>query len=1622
MRARSKTGNVAEILPYNRVFMSFMTSGIQNGEQNYWCMTTFYVVFALLTNLLSETDRPSLSPTSEPALIIPMDCNCTITQSGSTYPISALLGNETAVEFYSYGVPDISSANTGLELQNGLIIFLYEDTNTGVISLFLIADIANDGTGGTMEFEANCLPDNAFVSVQDDPGEFFGSPPLITGNWSWSDCCTDGGVIEDIGCNNTLNLDLLVSSGLDSIVWLTGDIADPDQILLNMNGDAITINCGGGVCCPVGFDTEIEIINASCPDTQDGSIDISPKDGLPPYTYQWSNGATTEDLTDLMHGTYEVTITDSQGCTDELTISVALSPGIPPAEPTGITLCSESTEAIFDLTSVENIINLGMGFIVLWFQNADMTGPIGNPSSYLSGTATVYAVVDNGACISDPVPITLEVILEPVATPTTVNACEEENGMATFDLTDLQDIVSGGLGSVAWYLDADLSNPISDPTEFLTASTTVYAIVNDGTCISNPAAVELIVDPKPEGNATGAELCGDEYNEATFDLTLLDNTISGGLGTVEWFFDQELTDPIVNPTEFLTNSTTVYATVFDGICYSDPIAIVLSVETTPEGNPVTAELCDDGTGMALFNLFDYNAQVSGGQGVVEWYYDLLLLDPIPFPESFNTVSTVVYATVDNGICISAPIEVTLNVIQSPVGNPTFIETCADNNGQGTFDLTSVNTEVSGGIGSVLWFEDAQGNLDIENDTAYQSSGSTVYAQVINGECESGFVPVSLVIVDSVSAAPALYELCDNGNGMAVFNLPSIDDAVSGGSGQVTWYLDPLTTMVINAPQTFLSGDTIVYATVTAGDCISDAVPITLMILASPQATSTSIALCGNAEGEATIDLTAVDTLISGNVGVVLWYGDAMLGMSIPDPNAFFTGDTIVYAVVSNGACTSPPVAIPISVSQGISAFTDTMELCIPAGDTLPVSLRQSDLVVSGGSGIVNWFIDPAGLMAILNPVAFPISTSTTVYANVSVGECTSALVPVELIVAASPVATPVTLQRCGDANGEAIFDLTAYDTLVSGNTGFVLWFGDPAATLEIPDPTSFTSGDTILYAVVGNVFCGSLPVPVTLNVVDSLAASAITIEECVIGNGMATLNLTQSDFAISAGGGTVFWFTDVLGTDTITNTTAFVSGDNIIYAVVAADGCVSDVVPVIIDIANADTPQLDCAFSSIDSIVITWTSIANNFQISYTINGQPIGAPVVSSVTEFHLGNLAQGDEVTLSVSALFDLPCMPMTTSITCTTEVCPPQYGAFTAIPVSSCRNDMPFVLAALPFGIGQFMGDGVVGNTFFPNLVTGDSAIVTYSWDDAVTGCSYSISESIVMFDPLSPPMVDCKSNTLSSVSFEWTASALESGYMYSINNGPVSQAFMTTTDSVLVANLNEGDAVTLFLWSIGNSPCGNSDTVSVTCITKQCELATVVCVDPGPLCSQDDPIQLDVVIGGLSGTPTITWTGTGITSPAGIFDPALAGPGTANVFVTVDADGCVYQSFLDIQVLQQPDATFEVSGTPCLDSSLHVTFTGQAFGNSEWNWELDGGTVVSGSLPLDFSVQWPSPGDYALNLQINWNICSSEPFSIPVQIDAPLDTPVISCVEEDYYSIIIEWESIPGATQYAPHKEK
>ncbi|WP_103071456.1 Ig-like domain-containing protein [Aquimarina sediminis] len=72
-----------------------------------------------------------------------------------------------------------------------------------------------------------------------------------------------------------------------------------------------------------------------CKGEATGAIDLTVDQGTPPYTFAWSNGATSEDLTNLTAGTYTVIVTDASNCTSTSSITIN-----EPIEPLSVSISS----------------------------------------------------------------------------------------------------------------------------------------------------------------------------------------------------------------------------------------------------------------------------------------------------------------------------------------------------------------------------------------------------------------------------------------------------------------------------------------------------------------------------------------------------------------------------------------------------------------------------------------------------------------------------------------------------------------------------------------------------------------------------------------------------------------------------------------------------------------------------------------------------------------------------------------------------------------------------------------------------------------------------------------------------------------------------------------------------------------------------------------------------------------------------------------------------------------------------------------------------------------------------------------------------------------------------------
>lgn len=66
---------------------------------------------------------------------------------------------------------------------------------------------------------------------------------------------------------------------------------------------------------PSQISTSASVSNGGCYNNNNGSINLSVSGGTAPYSYSWSNNATSQDIHNLSAGVYSVIVTDAHGCT-----------------------------------------------------------------------------------------------------------------------------------------------------------------------------------------------------------------------------------------------------------------------------------------------------------------------------------------------------------------------------------------------------------------------------------------------------------------------------------------------------------------------------------------------------------------------------------------------------------------------------------------------------------------------------------------------------------------------------------------------------------------------------------------------------------------------------------------------------------------------------------------------------------------------------------------------------------------------------------------------------------------------------------------------------------------------------------------------------------------------------------------------------------------------------------------------------------------------------------------------------------------------------------------------------------------------------------------------------------
>jgi gliding motility-associated-like protein len=333
-------------------------------------------------------------------------------------------------------------------------------------------------------------------------------------------------------------------------------------------------------------------------------------------------------------------------------------------------------------------------------------------------------------------------------------------------------------------------------------------------------------------------------------------------------------------------------------------------------------ICDD-DGTATFDLTLREADIYGTQALTDYtltYHESqadadagtpFIATPQTYINTMNPQDIFVRLEDNTSVCFSTgvfQIEANLGPV---VTQPVPFEQCDDlgmvNDGITTFDLTTQNATITGGVAGVsVTYHNTQADADagtnaIDPDTAYvnQVNGEIVFARVedSNTECVDTTITLTLVVNPNPQpVTPTPLELCDDntpGDGMEVFNLTDAEAEILNGNTtfDVLYYEnqadalggDP--TLAIAAADltayTNMSNPQIIYVRVTnpASGCF-EIVELQLIVNPLPDDTAAveDYIICEiGTDGQATFDLTTKDgEILNGQdplIFVVTYYED-----------------------------------------------------------------------------------------------------------------------------------------------------------------------------------------------------------------------------------------------------------------------------------------------------------------------------------------------------------------------------------------------------------------------------------------------------------------------------------------------------------------------------------------------------------------------------------------------------------------------------------------------------------------------------------------------------------------------------------------------------------------------------
>ena len=335
------------------------------------------------TYTVTVTDLAGCTSTCEATIMepqLPLSCNINHT---NVQCFGASTGNATAIG--SGGTPDY--------------IYLWSTNQTTAT----ISGLSSGAYTVTVTDNNGCKAMNSVEIFQ--PSE-----PLAITNCTKTDVLcfgtSTGSVSAGLVTGSIGTTSYTWKNSLDAVVGTTPTVTNlpAGTYTLTISDNCSSAGCSATIGEPADLTASCSHTDAICTITNAGSAIVAANGGVGNYFYLWSNGGTTTQITGLSDGTYSVTVSDGNGCTE--TSSTIVTVNLAPQLVTHHQSACSPNKVNLTLSAVTAGSTLNGATLTYWMNSA-ATIQLTTPTSVGTGTYYIKAATLTGCYDIKPVTVSI---------------------------------------------------------------------------------------------------------------------------------------------------------------------------------------------------------------------------------------------------------------------------------------------------------------------------------------------------------------------------------------------------------------------------------------------------------------------------------------------------------------------------------------------------------------------------------------------------------------------------------------------------------------------------------------------------------------------------------------------------------------------------------------------------------------------------------------------------------------------------------------------------------------------------------------------------------------------------------------------------------------------------------------------------------------------------------------------------------------------------------------------------------------------------------------------------------------------------------------------------------------